>query len=301
MVLRPMLLSSAVAPPAPDDTWAYEVKWDGMRTLVKVDGDGLRITSKNGNEFVDAFPELLGLRAALNGRRAVLDGELVCFGPDGRPSFSRVRRRWVARDPRRAAGAAARYPATLVIFDLLELDSESLCGCPYLERRARLAGLELQGPHWLVTGYHVGDGARLVAASRSQGLEGVVAKRVTSRYRPGVRSGDWLKIKNYQRGTFVIGGWLDDGGGRCEALVVGTAGERGLEYAGTVEFGLDGQRRQLTELLTLIPSPRSPFVRFGPRRVGFVEPRLVAQVRFIGWDAGVLREAILERIDLVAG
>jgi bifunctional non-homologous end joining protein LigD len=136
---------------------------------------------------------------------------------------------------------AKECPATLVMFDLLALDGELLIGLTYEQRRAALAGLRLHNRHWLVTDYHVGDGDALVSASRKQHLEGIVAKRLASRYSPGQRSGDWLKIKNYMRESFVITGWLADAGGWLEALLVGRTSEAGTIYCGTVELGLEGQ------------------------------------------------------------
>jgi bifunctional non-homologous end joining protein LigD len=295
-----MLLTGArTAPPGPH---AYEVKWDGFRVLVESGQGNTRIWSRRGTEFTTAFPELRELERALGRRRAVVDGELVCFDATGRTSFGRIRQRWLGRP--RAHLLAKLRPATLVIFDLLLLDGTSVMERPYEERRALLADLALADSHWLVTDYHVSDdGAAVVAASRQQRYEGVVAKRLGSRYRPGVRSRDWQKIKNYERGWFRIGGWLADGAGRVEALLVGSPEEAGrLRYCGTVEFGLDGQRRTLRELLELVASERSAFDGGGPgsRRCRYVDPRLEAGVRFIGWDGPVLREAIFEAARLVA-
>jgi bifunctional non-homologous end joining protein LigD len=291
--LSPMLLTSArTAPPGPH---AYEVKWDGFRVLVEAGRGSTRIWSRRGTDFTTAFPELADLSRALAGRTVLLDGELVCFDPSGRTSFGRVRQRWLGRP--RAHLLAKMRPATLVIFDVLFLDGTSVMALPYEERRALLTGLALADNHWLVTEYYIAhDGDAVVAASRQQRYEGVVAKRLGSRYRPGVRSPDWMKIKNYERGWFGIGGWLADAAGRVEALLVGRAEAGRLRYCGTVEFGLDGQRRTLRELLEVVAVEQSPFEGGGPgsRRCRYVDPRLEAAVRFIGWDGPVLREAIFE-------
>jgi bifunctional non-homologous end joining protein LigD len=299
--LTPMLLSAVARPPTDDGGWAYEVKWDGFRVLVRVAESSVEVSSRRGTDFTQAFPELDGLSAALGGRSAVFDGELVCFNPEGRTSFGRVRRRWAPAARRQATRLAKECPATLVIFDVLRLDGELLIGRSYEERRADLAGLRLGDRHWLVTDYHVGNGEELVRASRELRLEGIVAKRLASRYRPGQRSGDWLKIKNYLRETFVVGGWLADPGGWLEALLVGRRSEAGVVYCGTVEFGLNGQRRALRELLEVIPAHESPFDGGGVtgRRARYVQPRLAVSVRFIGWDGTILREAIFERVTLL--
>lgn len=296
-----MLVGSADSPPAAG-RWAYETKWDGMRAICRAGASGAGVWSKNGTDFTDAFPELSDLGRALGGRSAVIDGELVCFGPDGRPSFARIRRRWAPAARKAAARLARELPATLVAFDLLELDGQSLTARPYEERRGLLDRLRLADRHWITTAYVVGNGAALVQASRAQKLEGLVAKRLGSRYRPGARSSDWLKLKNYERGTFVIGGWLADENDHIEALCVGQPGQRGVAFAGTIEFGLAGHREELHQLLQVIPALRSPFEGgLRGRRFRHVLPKLEARVRYIGWDAGVLREAIFEGVRLAGG
>lgn len=294
-----MLLTSASAAPARDGEWAFEVKFDGMRCLVAVTPSSVQVWSRNGVDHTRAFPELQGLRSFLVGRSVVLDGELVCMEAC-RPSFARIRRRWVGGADR-VEQLARECPATLVAFDLLALDGERLLNREYQERRARLAELELRGPHWIMTDHQVGNGAAVIEASQRLNFEGVVAKRLRSRYRPGVRSADWLKIKNYARDTFVVGGWLASSGGGVEALFVGSeAAAGGLHFEGTVEFGLDRQRRQLREYLELLAQPHSPFVGWKEARrpVRWTRPLLAADVRYIGRDAGVLREAILEGVGL---
>jgi bifunctional non-homologous end joining protein LigD len=295
--LEPMLLSAADSPPAADDEFGYEVKWDGMRALCRVDEATIAIWSRRGNDFTGAFPELRGLTAALRGRSAVLDGEIVCMGPNGRTSFNSIRRRWAPGTVRSASLMAQKYPATFVAFDLLEIDGHRVIDESYERRRDRLAQLELASPNWITTGYHVGNGHALLKASREQGLEGIVAKRLRSRYRPGARTSDWLKIKNYQRQTFVVVGWLPASGGGVEALLVGTRQEQAIAFAGTVEFGLGRQRTGLVELLESLAVKEPPFAEGTVyRKARYVQPRLHARVRFVGRDAGVLREALLERI-----
>jgi bifunctional non-homologous end joining protein LigD len=298
--LLPMLLGSAESPPA-GDRWAFETKYDGMRTIVLVSPGCVGVWSKKATDFSAAFPELEGLGRALGGRSVVLDGELVCYGPDGRPSFARIRRRWAPGASRNAAVLAREYPATLVAFDLLELDGRRLTSLGYEERRAQLDRLELAERHWITTSYVVGNGAELLQASKMAKLEGLVAKRLGSRYRPGARSADWLKLKNYDRADFIIGAWLADENDYLEAIFVGTPGPEGLAFAGTVEFGLGGHRQDLRQIVEVIATDRSAFIGggFRGRRVRHVLPRLRVRVRFTGWDAGVLREPIFEGLTLV--
>jgi bifunctional non-homologous end joining protein LigD len=295
--LSPMLLTSAETNPIGDDRdWAFEAKWDGFRVLCSVADGTLRIRSRHGTDFSDAFPELARLPKALPVSSVTVDGEIVCFGSDGRTSFSKVRRRW-GPSARREAGALARVcPATLVIFDLLELNGVSILGMPYRDRRARLAQLQLREQHWLTTDFNIGQGAALAAASKVQRIEGLVAKRLGSRYQPGVRSLDWRKLKNYERTTLIAGGWLPGEGGAVKALYVGHTDDEGrLLFAGTVELGVDWHQSALRAAVALLGSERSPFARWERSpRARWLQPLMLAKVRFIGYDAGVLREAILE-------
>ena len=158
----------------------------------------------------------------------------------------------------------------------------------YTERRKLLEGLDLNGDNWRTPTYHVGDGEAMLKASADQGLEGVVAKRLDSRYEPGGRSSAWLKVKNQLRQELVVGGWLPGQGGRSSSLgslAVGFYEDDRLRYAGNVGTGFT--QRTLTDLVErLKPLERnaSPFDgRKPPKGTVFVEPRLVVEVEFRGW------------------
>ena len=210
--------------PADDRRWAYEVKWDGVRALLYWEPGSLRLESRNLNDITAQYPEVRALGPELGSRRAVLDGELVAFGEDGRPSFERLQQRMHLSSPGAAARRSRQVPVTYVVFDLLYLDGRNLCSAPYSERRSVLEGLGLDGPAWRTPRYHAGDGGAMLEASGRQGLEGIVAKRLDSRYEPGRRSGAWLKIKHTRRQEMVIGGWAPGQGRRRErigALLVG--------------------------------------------------------------------------------
>jgi bifunctional non-homologous end joining protein LigD len=187
---------------------------------------------------------------------------------------------------------------TYVIFDLLWLDGHSLLERPYHERRSALEGLELNGEHWRVPAAVVGHGAEVLAASREQQLEGVVAKRRDSRYEPGRRSGVWTKVRNITRQELVVGGWTSGQGRRSDqigALLVGVAdGGGGLRYAGRVGSGL-GERELALLASRLAPLAReeSPFTAGAspPRGAHFCEPAIVVEVAFSEWTRdGLLRQ-----------
>ncbi len=190
-----------------------------------------------------------------------------------------------------------REPVTYVIFDLLFLDGHSLMALPYEERRERLVELGLNGPAWQTPAHRVGDGAPLLEATRMQGLEGVIAKRLDSPYAPGRRTPAWVKVKNYRRADVVVGGWLPGEGnrsGRLGALVVGVHDDDGvLKYAGRVGTGFD--QRELDRLGRLLADralEESPFEgRQPPKAAHFVRPELVASVEYSEWtQAGTLRQ-----------
>jgi bifunctional non-homologous end joining protein LigD len=298
--VKPMLARAGPLP-REDGGWAYEVKWDGVRAIGYVEGGRLRLESRNGRDITSRYPELRELGRALGAREAIVDGEVVAFGDDGRPSFQRLQGRMHLTSDHAVRRLAEREPVAYVIFDLLYLDGHSLMALPYLERRERLLELGLDGPAWQTPAHHVGDGEALLEASRAQGLEGVLAKRVDSPYTPGRRTSAWVKVKNVRRADVVIGGWLPGEGnraGRIGALLVGYHDDdeaRALRYAGRVGTGFDrAELDRLQRLLEPLERDTSPFVgRQPPRGSHFVEPRLVCAVDYAEWtQARTLRHPV---------
>ncbi|MCQ8772025.1 non-homologous end-joining DNA ligase [Streptomyces telluris] len=303
--IRPMLATTAPLPPAAEEAaWAFEVKWDGIRLVVSLPGDGtLRAVTRAGNDATATYPELQALEEQLRGRSAVLDGEVVVLDGAGRPDFGLLQRRMGVADPHRAAGLAAEYPVRLMLFDVMHLDGRSLLGLPYRERRAVLEGLGLAGPAWSVPAAVEGHGQQAWEATLEGGFEGVVAKKLTSLYTPGIRSSEWRKTKHVVTLDVVIGGWAEGRGslsGLPGAVLVGVEEPEGLRYAGSVGSGLsERERRDLARYLAVIPRADPPFA--GPADVPagahWVEPRLVAEVVFSGWTAsGRLRHPVWHRL-----
>ena len=215
--LEPMLATPAKRLPT-GEGWAYELKWDGVRALLHLEQGELRICARRGADATARYPELAGIAAALEGREAILDGEVVAFDEAGNPSFGRLQRRMGLTDTGRIRQRLADAPVTYVAFDLLWLDGRSLLAEPYERRRELLAGLGFDGPSWQAPAHRRGDGEALLEAVRARGLEGVVAKRLRSSYRPGRRSDDWVKVQNRLRQEFVIGAWMPGEGGRAHSL-----------------------------------------------------------------------------------
>jgi bifunctional non-homologous end joining protein LigD len=293
------MLACAGPLPADDGRWAFEVKWDGLRGLALVTGGEIRVRSRSKANLTALFPELSAPVAGLAGRTVLLDGELIVADPSsGRPDFSRVSRR-LGCAPLRAAQLARTEPATFVAFDLLWLDGRPMLDEVYAERRAALDGLGLVGDRW-VTSPSYFSGAGLWQATAAQQLEGVVAKRWTSRYYPGRRSRAWIKAKHWQHGSFPIIGWRPGRNGRIDALLVATRAPEGtLRYAGTVEWGLPPTlRATLRDALVLLSRPACPLTLEPPvTAAGWVDPYLTLRVRFQSWTPdGLLRHPLGEAV-----
>ena len=299
-----MLATPSKTLPVDDGSWAYEMKWDGMRALVGVEAGDVWLTSRAGNDATGRFPEIAPIGEALGGVDALLDGELVALDDAGVPSFERLQPRMQAHGRTAVEKGMATQPVVLMVFDVLWLAGHSTCDLPYRERRELLERLALTGPFWQTPpttfgAEGAGTGDAVLETSRALGLEGVVAKRVDSPYRPGRRADSWRKVKTTLGQELVVGGWLPGAGrleGQLGSLLVGyhdTPGSTGgLAFAGRVGSGIDATARErLQRALAPLRRADPPFVAV-PRLPSpqWVEPELVVEVEFHEWTtAGVLR------------
>jgi bifunctional non-homologous end joining protein LigD len=302
--MAPMLARAETGLPPEDDQWGYEVKWDGVRALLWSDHGHLRIESRTQREITDRYPELRALGRALGAHELLLDGEIVALDAQGRPSFERLQSRMNAEGERAIARAARAQPVLYMAFDLLHLDGRSLLELPYERRRELLDEMELEGPCWRTPRFHRGGGQALLDATREQRLEGIVAKRLDSRYEPGRRGGAWRKLRNRRRQQLAIGGWTAGEGrrtGRIGALLLGVRDEPGapLRYAGRVGSGFtEAMLERLERRLAPLRRTRTPFAS-GPVPPGavFVAPRLLAEVEFSDWTReGLVRQSVFKRL-----
>ncbi|HYI75439.1 MAG TPA: DNA ligase D [Gaiellaceae bacterium] len=275
---RPMLAATADSLPR-GEGWIYEPKWDGFRAIVTVAGGDVSFRSRNDNDLTERFKDVARKAAlAIRSSDAVLDGEICFLDDEGRSRFSLLQE---------GSGTGV-----LVLFDILELESESLVDQPLVERRRTLESLVGSSGGVLVSP-QFDDGEALLAAARQQELEGVVAKLVDSRYRPGQRSSDWQKVKLRQTQEVVIAGYTRGQGRRTGgfgALVVGVHDAGVLRWAGNVGTGFsDREIDRLLGVLRPLERPTSPFVEL-PKMpkvrksdVTWVEPTFVAEVEFAEW------------------
>ena len=276
---KPMLATLADAVPAGEE-WLHEVKWDGYRAIVTIAGGEAQLTSRNGNSLTARFESVArAVVQAVKTTDCVLDGEVCALDDQGRASFSAMQQ--------------GSGPLVLYLFDVLEVEGEPVVDLPLTERHKRLEALLDKRNRTVRLSETFDDGHALFEAATAQRLEGVVSKRADSRYEPGRRSRNWLKVKTQGRQELIVVGYTKGQGRRTGAfgsLVLAVNEGSGLRWAGNVGTGFDDAeiKRLLDRLKPLRTDeppfaevPKMPKVRKGD--VVWVEPRLVAEVRFAEW------------------
>jgi bifunctional non-homologous end joining protein LigD len=296
--IQPML--ALLRDTAPDgDEWAYEFKWDGVRAIVFVDGGRVRATTRNDKDLVATFPELRAIGEFLGSRSCVIDGELVAFDENGRPSFGRLQQRLHLGSRTEVVRRSHEVPASFLAFDILYLEGKLLYELSYDERRSLLDGLGLAGDTFATPPSFTGkEREGVIETSVARSLEGIVAKRRSSKYKPGSRNGDWVKVKNFRTQEVVLGGWTEGRGersGSLGALLLGIphqvkSGRSGLGYVGKVGTGFtDVARSRLLADLEPLATESSPFdeplSKSEAATAHFVRPELVGEVQYAEWTS----------------
>jgi len=286
--VAPMLASVGEPPSGPG--WALEFKWDGVRALAAVAGDQVRLYSRRGNDITGGYPELAVLSELVGGRPVLLDGEIVTLGVAGGPDFALLQQRMHVRAP--SPWLVDRIPISYYVFDLLDLDGHRLLPQSYQRRRELLAELALDGasPRVRVPPQYTDvDGRQLLDVARRHGLEGVVGKRLSSRYEPGRRSPAWIKTALWCTQEVIVGGWTPGQGrraGTLGALLMGAYDDESrLRYLGDVGTGFtDWMLDDLLVRLVALEQSGSPFDEPVPReharRARWVRPQLVGEVEY---------------------
>ena len=291
-LITPMLASIGSIETAADaDLWSYENKWDGVRAVAYVGGGELKLYSRNGNDITASYPELIELTMLLADHEAILDGEIVACKKPGVPSFSLLQRRMNLVSLPEIARLRDEIPVEYYAFDLLSLNGVSLLNKKYADRRLLLEAAGIDGDRCRVPPVLDGTAADALQRTRTRGLEGVVAKRRDSVYRPGKRTRSWLKVKNFNDLEVIIGGWKPGNGARAGtlgSLLVGVPDGGGLRYAGKVGTGFDEAALQhLMSVLEPLRRRTSPFQDVVPaaerKDAIWVSPELVGEVTFAEW------------------
>jgi DNA ligase D-like protein (predicted ligase) len=260
------------------------------------DGAQIRIRSRNDKDLTRTYPSLATAAAKLRADRAIVDGEIVALDAKGRPSFQALQHR----------GAHPGHTIVFYAFDLLHFDDDDLTGAPLVRRRERLPQV-LDGSGILLSIELPGSAQQVTDAVTALGLEGVIAKRKSSKYTPGERNNAWVKLKLDRQQEFVIGGYRPGPNG-IDAILVGYYSGKHLCFAAKVRAGFTPHvRRDVFAQLKRLHINTCPFddlPNSTPSHWGggvtaeqmtemqWVTPQLVAQVRFVEWTAdGHLRHA----------
>jgi bifunctional non-homologous end joining protein LigD len=282
--LRPMLPMPA-AEPFDSHEYAFEVAWHGIRALARIDRGQVQLWGRDLRDLTGRYPEVQAL-AAIAPPETIVDGELIVADSEGRPDSVALEKRQQAANPEAVARAVAAQPVTYVVYDLLYLAGRSLLKLPLARRRQRLSEAIRSSARIYVVEAVADDGLALFDAAQERGLEGIVAKRYDSPYRPGQRHPDWLAIEAVRRQDFAVIGFIPQVGDRLlEALIIATYDGRGYQPAGRVGGGFDASAsKRLRKALDALPSAPAPTdARWVDERIRWVEPRLVVAVRYSEW------------------
>ncbi len=286
-VIQPMLATS-VAKAFDNPDWLFEIKWDGYRAVAFIEDGRVRLVSRSQNDLTAQFPELGSLPKFVKAGRAILDGEIVALDDEGRPSFSLMQQRTGFQPGKRRLPRREGVPVIYYAFDLLYLDGLDLRRVALEQRKQLLQEMIVAGTVIQFSDHYAEKGLDLFEAAKQRGLEGIVAKKRGSRYEEK-RSSDWLKIKITQRQECAIGGYTDPEGSReyFGALVLGLHDQQGrLIHVGQVGTGFDQKTlKDIFGHLQPLKTKQNPFYGEigGLRKVQFVRPELVAEIKFAEW------------------
>ncbi len=286
-VIHPML-ATPIAKAFDGPEWVFEIKWDGYRAVAFIEDGRVRFVSRSQNDLTAQFPELGSLPQFVKAERAILDGEIVALDGEGRPSFSLMQQRTGFQPGKRRLRGREGVPIVYYAFDLLYVDGFDLRGVALEQRKQLLQDRIVPGGLVHFSDHYPEKGLDLFEAAKQRGLEGIVAKKRNGGYEEK-RSRDWLKIKITQRQECVIGGYTDPEGSRnyFGALVLGLYDRQGrLIHVGQVGTGFDQKAlKEMFARLQPLTTKENPFYGAigGLRKVHFVRPELVAEIKFAEW------------------
>jgi bifunctional non-homologous end joining protein LigD len=279
------MLATLTDHPFSDPNWLFEIKWDGVRALARIENRAFTLRSRNSIDFTQRYPELASLPDALAARQAILDGEIVALDAQGRGDFERLQERMHVRAP--AENLVAKMPVVYFAFDLLYCDGYDLREAPLLERKQLLQRLLHASERFRYSDHQLEHGKELFELAKETGLEGIVGKRVDSPYISD-RSAYWMKLKVTKTLDAVVGGWTESRTAALPfgSLLLGLYEGKKLRFIGHVGSGFDAKKlKELSGKLKELAAPACPFdaVPETNEKPSWVSPALVARVKFSGW------------------
>jgi bifunctional non-homologous end joining protein LigD len=282
--MGPMLATSS-ARPFSDPNWLFEIKWDGLRALAWIDGDELRLRARSGSDITSLYPDLADLSEAFSGQQAILDGEIVVLDNRGHSDFEKLQERMHVRNP--GPTLLFKIPVVYIAFDLLYCDGYDLREALLLERKQLLQRLLHTSERIRYSDHQVERGKELFELAKQEELEGIVAKRIDSRY-VSERSTNWLKLKTSRTLDAVVGGWTAPRGAGAPfgSLLLGIYEGRKLRFIGHAGSGFDAKtHKEVAAKLKELDTSTCPFdaVPDTNEKATWVTPSLIARVRFSGW------------------
>src|SRR5215467_7904376 len=280
-----LMLATTVERPFSDPNWLFEIKWDGVRTLARVEGGAVKLTSRNAIDVTRQYPELAELAKELSAREAILDGEIVALDEKGHSGFARLQQRMHVRAP--APALVAQVPVTYYLFDILYCDGYDLRQVPLLARKEFLRRLLHAGDHVRFSDHQIEQGKELYELAGANGLEGIIGKRSDSLYGEG-RSNSWVKIKQTSTIDAVVGGWTEPRtpGLRFGALLLGLYAGKQLRFIGHVGSGFDmGTQETIGRMLKERETRTCTFEKVPDSNEPehWSKPELVARVKYSEW------------------
>jgi bifunctional non-homologous end joining protein LigD len=281
-------LATLAERPSSDPSWIFEIKWDGIRTLARVDDGKVRLWSRTKRDITAEFPDLSAIAAAVNAREALLDGEVVVLDSAGKSDFQRLQSRMGVRNP--SARLMRETPVVYYVFDILFCDGYDLRHIPLVERKEFLKGILGESRLMRYSDHQIGEGEKLFELAQKEHLEGIIGKQASSAY-PSGRTTAWLKFKMDKEVDAVVGGWTEPRGSReyFGALLLGLYDGSKLEFVGGIGSGftVESQKR-LWPILQSLKTKECPFAKKPETRekATWVKPELVARARFEGWTEG---------------
>ncbi|MGI9165530.1 MAG: non-homologous end-joining DNA ligase [Pyrinomonadaceae bacterium] len=287
-VIQPML-ATLVDEPFSDPEWLFETKLDGVRAVCFIRNGKASFVSRNQIEMTTQYPELASIAESVSSADAILDGEIVALDGRGVSRFQLLQPRLGRKNSGEIARLAATTRIVYYVFDLLYLNGSDLTACKLLDRKTTLGRILRPSKNVRYSDHIIGEGEKLFKEVAKVPLEGMIAKRLASKYVPR-RSRDWLKIKTIQQSEVVIGGYTQPRNSRSYfgALVVGLYRDGKLQYVAHTGGGFHQQTLAETyRLLQPLKTKDCPFVEKPKTNepVQWVKPKLVAQVKFSEWTA----------------